>query len=123
MTRDNGDKERDERIVNEVIVDAYTAEEQALGWYYYLERKMTVPVQARCVEERTISPLKEGEEVRVCGMADEEDCTSEMFVRIEWMDRELGVPLRQLELIDADSDTREAVADWHYWFGDGGRLC
>lgn len=122
MTGDRGE-ERDERIRTEVIVDAYTAEEQALGWYYYLERRMSFPLQARCIKERTVSPLEEGEEVRVIGMTDEQDCMSEMFVRIEWMDREFGVPLTQVELIDADGDTQEAVADWHYWNGDGGRLC
>lgn len=122
MTGDK-DEKRDERIRMEVIVDAYTPEEQALGWYYYLERKMHFPVRARCLQKRTVSPLKEGEEVRVEGMADEEDCMSEMFVRIEWMDRECGVPLIQLELIDVDSDTQEAVADWHYWNGRGSRLC
>lgn len=116
MTTDN-DGERDERIINEVIVDAYTAEEQALGWYYYLERKISLPLQARCIKERTVSPLKEGEEVRVVGMTDEADCMSEMFVRVEWMGREFGVPLIQLEIVDPDSDTEEAIADWHYWFG------
>jgi len=117
------DAERDERITDEVIVDAYGPEEQALGWYYYLERKMTFPVTMRCIEERTVSPLEEGEEVRVVGMTDEEDCMCEMFVRVEWMDREFGVPLIQLEVVGAESGTQEAVADWHYWFGDGGRLC
>jgi len=34
MTRTNSDDERDERIPNEVIVDAYTPDEQALGWCY-----------------------------------------------------------------------------------------
>ena len=121
MTTDN-DGERDERIINEVIVDAYTAEEQALGWYYYLERKLSFPLQARCIEERTVSPLKEGEEVRVLGLTEEEDCMSEMFVRVEWMNREFGVPLVQLEIVDPDGDTERAVADWHYWFGAGSRL-
>lgn len=122
MTGDK-DETRDERIRMEVIVDAYTAEEQALGWYYYLEDKVTFPVQAHCIQERTVSPLEDGEEVRVEGMADEADCRSEMFVRVEWMDREFGVPLTQLELSDVDSETQEAVADWHYWNGRGGRPC
>ena len=104
------------------IVDAYTPEEQALGWYYYLADKITSPLQARCLQERTVSPLEEGEEVRVEGMADEKDCMSEMFVCVEWMDREFGVPLSQLELIDMDSNTEEAITDWHYWTGRGGRL-
>ena len=116
-------EERNERITNEVIVDAYTPEEQAFGWYYYLERKMHFPVRARCIAERTVSPLQEGEEVCVVGMVDEKDCMREMFVRIEWMDREFGVPLTQLELLDVDSETQEAIADRHYWSGDSGRLC
>jgi len=38
-----------------------------------------------------------------------------MFVTIEWMDRELGVPLEQLEPIEASSNTDQAIADWQYW--------
>lgn len=40
---------REERIHNEVIVDAYGPEEQALGWYYYLENKIQFPFSARCM--------------------------------------------------------------------------
>lgn len=83
---------------------------------------MTFPVQARCIKERAISPLQEGEEVRVVGMTDEVVSSREMFVLIEWRDREFGIPLSQLELIDADSESEQAVDDWHYWNGDGGRL-
>lgn len=57
------------------------------------------------------------------GLTDEKDCMSEVFVRIEWMDRDFGVPLTQLELLDVDSETQEAVADLYYWSGDSGRLC
>jgi hypothetical protein len=31
------DEEREERITNEIIVDAYGPEELAMGWYYHLE--------------------------------------------------------------------------------------
>ncbi|MDL0135764.1 calcium-binding protein [Halobacterium salinarum] len=116
------DKERDERIRNEIIVDAYTADEMAISWCYHLERQMSFPFQARCIEERTISPLREDEEVPVVGMTDEVVSSREMFVLVEWRDREFGVPLSQLEVLDVDSDTRQAVNDWHYWNGDGGRL-
>ena len=121
MSHDKNE-ERDERIRNEIIVDAYTADEMAISWCYYLERKLSFPFQARCTEERTISPLREDEEVPVVGMTDEVVSSSEMFVLVEWMDREFGVPLSQLEVLDVDRDTREAVGDWHYWNGDGGRL-
>lgn len=121
MTREK-DEERDERIRNEVIVDAYTSDEQAISWVYYLERKMQFPFRARCVQERTISPLDTGEEVRVVGMTDEVVSSHEMFVLVEWMNREFGVPLSQLEPIGVDDETREAIADWRYWNGDGGGL-
>jgi len=121
MTQET-DEERTKRIRTEILTDAYTADEQAISWCYHLEREMRFPFQARCIAERTISPLREGEEVPVVGMTDEVVSSREMFVLVEWMDREFGVPLSQLEILDADSDTREAVDDWHYWNGDGGRL-
>ncbi len=116
------DEERNRRIRREILTDAYTADEMAISWCYHLEREMSFPFQARCIKERTISPLREEEEVPVVGMTDEVVSSSEMFVLVEWMDREFGVPLSQLEVLDADSDTRKAVDDWHYWNGDGGRL-
>jgi hypothetical protein len=116
------DEARDRRIRREILTDAYTADEQAISWCYYLEREMTVPFQARCIEERTVSPLREDETVRVVGITDEVVSNSGIFVIVEWMDREFGVPLSQLAVLDADSNTREAVDDWHYWNGDGGRL-
>ncbi|MEF8978198.1 MAG: calcium-binding protein [Haloarculaceae archaeon] len=97
-------------------------DEQAISWCYHLEREMTFPFRARCIEERTISPLREDEVVTVVGMTDEVVSSREMFVLVEWMDREFGVPLSQLEVLDGDQATRDAVDDWHYWNGDGGRL-
>ena len=121
MTQET-DEERNKRIRREILTDAYTTDEQAISWCYYLEHEITFPLQARCIEERVLSPLREDEEVRVVGMTDEVVSSREMFVLVEWMDREFGVPLSQLEVLDVDPDTREAVDDWHYWNGDGCRL-
>ena len=52
-------------------------------------------------------------------MAHADDCMREMFVRIEFAGRKLGVPLSQLELIDANGETHEAVEDWRYWVAMG----
>ena len=65
MTQQPEDEEREERISMEIIVDAYDSEEQAMGWYYYLDEKMQFPFSARCVAQRAISPLEQGEEVEV----------------------------------------------------------
>ena len=69
MTKSKKDPIREERIHNEVVVDAYGAEEQAMGWYYYLEDKIRFPFQAECVVAKVVSPLLKGETVEVQGMA------------------------------------------------------
>ena len=113
------DEEREYRISMEAIVDAYGPEEQALGWYYYLKEKLQFPFEAKCIRVRNISPLQIDETVKVIGMVDVYDCMAEMFVKIEWTGRIFGVPLSQLTGIEVDSETEEAIADWHYWTGRG----
>ena len=63
MTKSKKDPIREERIHNEVVVDAYGAEEQAMGWYYYLEDKIRFPFRAECVVAKVVSPLLKGETV------------------------------------------------------------
>ena len=109
------DEERDKRIEMEIIVDAYTADEQAMGWHIYLEETMEFLFEARCIEEQEVSPLEEGETVRVVGKPSSEPSLRQQFVTIQWMDREFGVPLSQLEPVEASTATEQAVSDWHYW--------
>jgi len=122
VTRTDKDEAREYRIAMEIVVDAYGEEECALGWYYHLESQLHFPFKARCVTKRGISPFKVGEMVRVVGMLPEDDCMHEMFVEATWSDRTLGVPLSQLEPVDADDETREAIEDWHYWVSMGYRF-
>ncbi|MEN6620289.1 MAG: calcium-binding protein [Smithella sp.] len=116
------DEDRERRIEDEAIVDAYGPEEQALGWYYYLEDKISFPFTARCTESKHNSPIKKGEKVSVIEMAPEDDCMNGMFVVIEWSERNFGVPLAQLEPIDVDESTQEAIEDWQYWVKRGYQL-
>ena len=110
------DNEREERIAMEIIVDAYGPEEQAMGWYYYLEEKLRFPFTALCSTKRATSPFQLQEEVKVIKMAREEECEKEMFVMIRWGKGRLAVPLAQLTVGNAaDEKTRQAVEDWHYW--------
>jgi len=110
---------REERIRNEAIVDANGPEEQAMGWYYYLENKLRFPFQAKCIAAKAVSPLRKGETVEVRRMAPEDACTGDMLVLIRWQSRNLAVPLAQLAAIDADESTSEAIGDWHYWVAQG----
>ena len=110
------DEEREQRISMEIVVDAHDAEERAMGWYYYLEDKLTFPFLTRCISERAISPLQVGDEVEVVGMAPEDECGREMFVETPWEHkRTLAVPLSQLKVVHGDEETQQAVEDWHYW--------
>ena len=122
MARQAKDEAREERIHMEIIVDAYGPEEQAMGWYNYLDDTLQFPFSARCVVRRTTSPLEPGEEVEVVGMAPGDDCEHEMFVLIQRKKRQLAVPLMQLEGIQVDEETQKAIEDWHYWVNRGYEL-
>jgi len=93
MAKPKKDLLREDRIHNEAIVDTYGPEEQALGWYYYLENKMRFSFQAKCLASKVVSPLRKGEAVEVRRLAPEDACTSDMLVQIRWQGRNLAVPL------------------------------
>lgn len=112
------DTEREDRIHNEVIVDA-GPDEQAMSWYYYLEGKIHFPFGARCVAVKDVSPLRKGETIQVVGMASEDACEHDMLVQIRWQGRKMAVPLSQLDALDPDESTKEAIGDWHYWVSQG----
>jgi hypothetical protein len=119
MAKPKRDPVREERIHEEIIVDAYGPEEQAMGWYYYLEDKIHFPFQAKCITSKVISPLQKGESVEVRGLASEDTCSSDMLVQIRWQGRTMAVPLSQLTAINTAESTCEAIKDWHYWVAQG----
>ena len=109
------DPEREKRIYDEIMVDAYGEEERALSWYYSLQDTIEGQVRCRCRETRSMSPLEVGEEVDIVEMAPLDDCMKEMFVVVSWNDRKLAVPLSQLEPIDGEDKAIEMIEDWLYW--------
>jgi len=119
MSRPEKDETREERIMNEIMVDAYGEEEHAISWYYYLDDVLSFPFRAECSIERNTSPLQKGEKVKALGMSDIDDCIRGMYVQIEWQGREMGVPLVQLKPIDVDDETGQAIEDWQYWVAMG----
>ena len=120
MTKRSTNKAREDRIVNEIVVDAHDSEEQAMGWFNYLEDQMHFPFTAKCIAVRPISPLHVGDDVEVTEMAPEDECEHEMFVMIRWERKGLAVPLAQIKGgIEADDQTRQAIEDWQYWVKQG----
>jgi hypothetical protein len=122
MPKTKRDESREERITLEIIVDAYGSEEQAMGWYCYLDEKLNFPFLAKCITERAASPLHKGDEIQVVGMAPEDECRHEMYVAMPWERRTLCVPLSQLKGVKVDEEIQEAIEDWHYWVKQGYEL-
>ena len=124
VTRMREQPEREDRILFEIVVDAYGETERALSWYYYLEQKLDFPFKARCFSMRSTSPLAVGDPADVVGMASEDDCMQEVLVLMKHGrtgKSRLAVPLAQLECLTEHAETRQAVSDWHYWVARGSR--
>lgn len=119
MAKTKKNLERENRITTEIVVDAYDAEEQAMGWYYYLEGTLEFPFLAKCVAKRVISPLKVGDEIEITAMAPANECGHEMFVMMPWEKDGLAVPLMQFQVLHGNDQTKESVEDWCYWAGRG----
>ena len=116
MAKTKHDAEREKRIDLDIVVDCYDEDERAMGWYYYLQEQLQMPFTATCIAKRAISPLRVKDEVEVIDMPPEDECAREMFVTIRWDKEGLAVPLAQLKPIaHTDEQTKQAVADWHYW--------
>ncbi|MDR1204688.1 MAG: calcium-binding protein [Peptococcaceae bacterium] len=113
------DAAREERIFMEAIADANDSEEQAMGWYYYLDDKISFPFAAKCIAVDKRTPLELGEQITAAQMAGEKNCEHDMYVEISWRDKVLAVPLSQIKPLNADEDTVEAIGDWHYWKNKG----
>jgi hypothetical protein len=117
--KDAIDAVREERIYMEAIVDAYDSGERAMGWYYYLEDKISFPLTAECIAVDKRNPLELNERITVTQMSGEDYCEYDMYVDISWKDKVLAIPLTQIKQLDADEDTIEAIGDWHYWKKQG----
>lgn len=70
-------RRRETRIEQEIVVDAYTQDERAMGWYYYLEGKLRFPFTATCIKRRATSPFKIGESLSITRLAPENDCMTQ----------------------------------------------
>jgi hypothetical protein len=113
------DESREDRILFEIVVDAYNETERAMGWYYHLQERLVFPFSGRCRAPRTTSPLKVGQELQVLALASEDECMSEVLVMIKVGRLKVAVPLDQIECMSKNEDTCQGVADWYYWRARG----
>ncbi|YAF94504.1 MAG: calcium-binding protein [Nodularia sp. CChRGM 3473] len=117
------DENREHRIETEIIVDAEDKEERAMGWYYYLDDTLNVPFMATLKKKSRKTSAVEEKQVEVLGMAPDDECLKDMFVEVVYPDGKdedvFSAKLSDIVAIDTDSDTKEAIADWHYWIARG----
>jgi hypothetical protein len=116
------DANREERINSEILVDAEDKEDRAMGWYYYLDDCLNFPFNAKWAKKGRKGTAPE-KDVEVLGMATEEECLRDMLVEIVEVggsDDDVEVAkLTDLKVLDADSDTQQALDDWYYWLARG----
>ncbi|QLE56686.1 calcium-binding protein [Nostoc sp. TCL26-01] len=117
------DETREQRIETEIIVDADDKEDRAMGWYYYLEETLNFPFFAKWKKKSRKSATVGEKEVQVLGMASDDECLKDMYVEVALIggkDEDVySVKLSEIEAIDVDEETQEAIADWLYWLARG----
>jgi|SRR5271156_6382750 len=116
MTKPKRDPTRENRIHEQIIVDAYGPEEQAMGWYYYLEENMQFPFQAQCIATHPTSQR------RVCRSPTPgaRRRMQQRHARDDPMARpEHGRPALAVEGRRRGSINETAIQDWHYWIEQG----
>ena len=82
-----------------------------MGWYYYLDDKVSFPFSAECVTADKRSPLELSERVSAIKMSGEDICSNEMYIDVTWSGKVLAISLAKINPLDADDDTVEAVGD------------
>jgi hypothetical protein len=124
MAKVEKDPIREKRIDYEIVVDAYSREERAMGWYYYLADNLIFPFFANWQKKNWKTAETEVKKIKVLCMADEEECMSEMSVLAAYTDDPdetdvFSVSLAKIQAIDVDQLTQDALGDWAYWLARG----
>lgn len=117
------DQTREQRIETEIVADAEDKEDRAMAWYYYLEEALNFPFNAKWTKKSRKSTTPQEKQVEVLGMAPDDECLKDMIVEVAVIngkeDDVYSARLSEIEAIDADEDTLEALADWQYWLARG----
>ena len=110
------DAERDHRIHDEIIVDAYGDEEQAMSWYYYMEENMEFPMQAK-VKLRLRGGKTEEKAVKIVEIDPESETSLTLRLGITEgkSDRVQYISPEDIVSIQTSEGNLEVLNDWLYW--------
>lgn len=118
MSKINKDEEREHRIHNEIVVDAYHEDEVKMSWYYYLQDHLNFPFHATHKIKQKGGGQRQ-QKVEVVEMEPDEDFGEDILVGIAYDQDIFYVPLLSLENITADEESMQAIEDWQYWNEQG----
>lgn len=116
--------DREDRIHNEIIVDAYEEEEVASSWYYYLEDKLNFPFEAMVQTHLKHYPNNStahcASRIQVLGLASLERCSSRHIwvmgiLSTSGSEMPIHILLTDVVSVDADETREAALTDWMYW--------
>lgn len=112
----NTEEEREERIQNEIIVDAYNDEEVKMGWYTYMQDELQFPFTATTMIKRRSGQYKK-QTIDVLDLAEADDnyFGNDMMLEAAYTEDIFIVPMTELTNIQADESTTQALEDWKYW--------
>ena len=111
------DTEREDRIMDEIIVDAHGDEEVFLSWYTYLQDILEFPFEAY-VRVENPKMLEMRTQVMVVKMAAMEYCSIHaiwLVAHVKHFDWYFNIPASEITNVQADEYVVEALADWKYW--------
>jgi hypothetical protein len=112
------DAERDYRIHDEIIVDAYGEEEQAMSWYYYMEENLEFPMKAK-VKLRLRGGKTEEKAIKIVEIDPESETSLTLRLGITEgkSDRVQYVSPADIVRIQTTEGNLEILNDWLYWRG------
>ena len=109
-------KEYEEILYNEILVDCKDDYDQNMSWYYYVQDELDFPFEAQ-IELKKREGGKVLKSVQVIELSDDEDFhrNSNLKVNIELDDYIIETPLGKLTEIEATERTIEIIKVWKYW--------
>ena len=111
-----GDKERDNRIHDEIIVDCNGDEEVGMSWFYYLQENMEFPFKAK-MEIKHRDGTTKTTKIEVLSIETKNERSWDL--RLEVVEAK-QTKIQRIELsdlidVDADEKTIECLEDWKYF--------
>ncbi len=110
-------KEYDEKLYDEILVDCRDEYEQNMSWFYYAQDEMEFPFEAQ-IELRKRKGGKQSRRIKVINLSNNDTNFERNFdlkVDIELDDYIIEIPLAELFDVEANENTDEIIKIWKYW--------